>query len=121
MLESQEHKNWREERDLETIASLKEAGSNIFKIHYLQHYFFPKTEEMAHKVAKTLFQEGFDVYEPFTVTDEDGTEFLVLKAGKNSRINAKEIFELTRFMTELAIKELGQADDYDGWETQVIE
>ncbi|MEH7254019.1 ribonuclease E inhibitor RraB, partial [Neobacillus niacini] len=95
----------RESRDLETINALKKEGSNFEKEHYLEHYFFLKSESSINKIARRLNNKGYDLYEPQLVEDEENQQELFLfKVGKNCFIQPDKIFETTKYLTELAIK-----------------
>jgi regulator of RNase E activity RraB len=111
----------RESRDLETINALKKEGSNFEKEHYLEHYFFLKSESSISKIARRLSNKGYDLYEPQLVEDEDQQELFLFKVGKKCFIQPDKIFETTKYLTELAIKFGGSSSCYDGWETQVIQ
>ena len=39
MLETIHEKQEREKQDIATLTALKNAGSNLAKVHYLEHYF----------------------------------------------------------------------------------
>ncbi|MCU5420370.1 ribonuclease E inhibitor RraB, partial [Bacillus pacificus] len=51
MAETVHERQERENQDIETLAALKDAGSNLTKVHYLEHYFLVDTIEMAEKIA----------------------------------------------------------------------
>ncbi|UOY92393.1 ribonuclease E inhibitor RraB [Ectobacillus sp. JY-23] len=120
-METIKQRNRREQFDTETIQALVDAGSNLSKMHYVEHCFFLDDEETAHKVASSLHKQGYEIYEPQEAVDDDGTPFLVMIVGKQHMITPEIVFEETRKMTELAIKYTGFAESYDGWETKVME
>ena len=39
MTEKIHERQERENQDIETLAALEDAGSNLTKVHYLEHYF----------------------------------------------------------------------------------
>ncbi|MGR5912843.1 hypothetical protein ACT7DG_26415 [Bacillus cereus] len=42
MTEKIHERQERENQDIETLAALEDAGSNLTKVHYLEHYFFSR-------------------------------------------------------------------------------
>ncbi|MCR6788803.1 hypothetical protein CN360_18455 [Bacillus cereus] len=121
MLETVHERKKRENQDIETLAALKDAGSNLTKVHYLEHYFLVDTIEIAEKIADVLHEKGYDIYEPSEQVSEDGLSFYVFIVGKNCIPTEENVWEETKQMAELAILYSGTCDSYDGWETQVVE
>ncbi len=119
MSETIEELRQRESLDLETINALKKEGSNFEKEHYLEHYFFLKTESSIEEIARRLNDKGYDLYEP-NLVEEDQQELFMFKVAKKCFIEPDKIFETTKYLTELAIQFGGSASCYDGWETQVM-
>ncbi|WP_272191007.1 ribonuclease E inhibitor RraB [Bacillus sp. BP-3] len=121
MQETNEEKQKRESQDLATISALKEAGSNLVKPHYLEHYFLVQEIEIAEKIADTLYLKGYDIYEPSKQISENGESYYIFVVGKNCIPTRENVWEETKQMSELAILHSGSADSYDGWETQIVE
>ncbi|OJD97591.1 ribonuclease E inhibitor RraB [Bacillus cereus] len=121
MLETIHEKQEREKQDIATLTALKNAGSNLAKVHYLEHYFLVDTIEIAEKIADVLHEKGYDIYEPSEQLSEDGLRYYVFIVGKNCIPTKENVWEETKQMAELAILYSGTCDSYDGWETQVIE
>ncbi|MBS9801672.1 ribonuclease E inhibitor RraB [Bacillus thuringiensis] len=121
MTEKIHERQERENQDIETLVALKDAGSNLTKVHYLEHYFLVDTIEIAEKIADVLRGKGYDIYEPSEQISEDGLSFYVFIVGKNCIPTKENVWEETKQMAELAILHSGTCDSYDGWETQIVE
>ncbi|GGE71591.1 ribonuclease E inhibitor RraB [Priestia taiwanensis] len=119
MAELLEERQRREQEDIETIEALAEAGSNMKKEHYLEHYFVLDTIDMAENIADDLQMEGYDVYEPMEHT-EGGSVVYIFAVGKSCMPTKEAVSAETKRMAELAITHFGSTDYYDGWEAEVV-
>ncbi|PEN53775.1 hypothetical protein CN596_14915 [Bacillus toyonensis] len=121
MLETAHGRRERENQDVETLTALKKAGSNLTKVHYLEHYFLVETMEIAERIADVLHVKGYDIYEPSEQISEDGFSYYVFIVGKNCIPTKANVWKETKQMSELAILYSGSSDNYDGWEAQIVE
>lgn len=121
VFETHSDRRARKEQDIETLSTLKEAGSNFKKEHYLEHYFIVDTIEIAEKIADVLHVKGYDIYEPSEQLSDGGLSYYVFIVGKNCIPTKEHVWEETKHMAELALLYSGTCNSYDGWETQVVE
>ncbi|WOA60632.1 ribonuclease E inhibitor RraB [Bacillus mycoides] len=121
MLETVHERQEREKQDIETLIALKKAGSNLSKVHYLEHYFLVDTIEIAEKIADVLHVKGYDIYKPSEQISEDGLSYYVFIVGKNCIPTKENVWKETKHMAELAVLYSGTCNSYDGWETQIVE
>ncbi|WP_264448678.1 ribonuclease E inhibitor RraB [Bacillus cereus] len=84
MLETVHERQERENQDIETLAALKQAGSTLTKVHYLEHYFLLDTIDIAEKMADVLHVKGYDIYEPSEQISKDGLIYFVFIVGKRN-------------------------------------
>lgn len=115
--ESEEEKKEREKSDLEVIEELKNAGSDISKLHYIEHHFIVENQENIIKMSDDLKKEGYEVSEVYEELDEEGKKYFFFDGFKACMIESNVIFEETRIMTEIV---LSYNEIYDGWGTNIV-
>ncbi|GGE86098.1 ribonuclease E inhibitor RraB [Priestia taiwanensis] len=119
MAETMEERRIREQQDIDTISALKEAGSDLKKEHYLEHYFVLNNSEAIEKIVGDLHVQGYDIYEPSEQTDEFGETIYLLVIGKPCVPTQENVWAETKKMTEIAITYWGSSNYYDGWEAAI--
>lgn len=102
----------------ETVAALKEDGSDASKAHIMEHHFASVDFEALEKAAVDAFKAGFEVGDAEELELDDGGEIFCFDAVVERMLDATVINKDTEKLYAIASK---HKVDYDGWGTYFIE
>lgn len=104
--------------NVETLAALKEQGSNLLRGHNLQNVFHVHSANDVAAVAQRLRGEGFCVTEEGTKYRDRRTTYYLVEVSIERVPDIQALHAMTDCCTRIA----QQFDaDYDGWYTEVVE
>ena len=102
--------------DLEVIAALKRAGSNLSKPHSIEHHFICPTREIANRIRAWGTGQGLVVSE-VNEGEYSGRRYYYFDCIRSTTPMIDAIFaDTSRFLALAA--EFGA--EYDGWGCQVV-
>lgn len=117
--ETKAEQRHRENMDLSTIEELKNAGSDLSKVHELEHHFVVVDIEVAGQIAEELRKDGYVISEILDGEDEDdGSTYYFFDAIKPCIMKPELVFAESKKMAVIA-KRYGVL--YDGWGTHIVE
>jgi regulator of RNase E activity RraB len=106
----------RQAKDRQTIKVLQNAGSNLFKLHILEHHFVTYERARADAGVADPLSTGYKVSEISTLNDESGQPYFFFDLIKAVVPEEKTIFSESLRMTTLGKK---HGILYDGWGCEV--
>jgi hypothetical protein len=99
--------------DQQVLDQLREAGSDLSKPHPLEFYLYFPTEELAHRAAEKIADDGYSVEVKRAAQRSDWLCYVT----KRMAPKRAEIAAIGKRFRSLA-REFG--GEYDGWETEVV-
>lgn len=115
--ETAQEKKDREQGDMVIINKLKEAGTDPYKIHKIEHHFNVKDKKTVATLSNELKQLGYEVNDATLEEVAPGEKMLTFDAVGSNILDPDVIFKESEKMELLARK---YGVQYDGWGCMVV-